>query len=299
MQSFNRHRVAVVVPVSNRAEFTPSELLSLRHLRRHLDHYDKFAVAPEGLEISLAGFQIKRFAKEFFGSVANYQRMVMSRGFYETFADYEYILTYHLDALVFSDALLKWCDRGYDLVGPPWVANPESPAHGTIYEGRVGNTGFCLKKVSTFLDLFGSQRLAPNLLQRWHRGLRKQLRLRRWYDPLEALKVFHPGMNRISADVADWKWSEERFLLMRATHYLHELRTPPVEEALEFGFEAVPRHCYDINRGRLPFGCHAWERYDPEFWEPFLLRESNACGSCEGSGASGPGPAFGSAHPRA
>lgn len=121
MQSIDKKRVAVVVPVSNRPELTPAELISLRHLRRHLDHYDKFVVAPEGLEIALAGFQIERFSKEFFGSVANYQRMVMSRGFYEAFAEYEYILTYHLDALVFSDDLLEWCDRGYDLVGAPWV----------------------------------------------------------------------------------------------------------------------------------------------------------------------------------
>ena len=273
MQSAGKKRVAVVVPVSNRAELTSSERISLRHLRRHLDHYDKFVVAPDGLGISLAGFQIKRFSKNFFGSVANYQRMVMSRGFYEAFEDYEYILTYHLDALVFSDDLLDWCDRGYDLVGAPWVVHPDAPTRGTVYEGRVGNTGFCLKKVATFLDLFDSRRLAPNLLERWRRRLGTQIRSGGWHDPLRVLEVLGPGGNRMSDEVADWEWSEERFLLTRAAHYLRELHTPPVKEALEFAFEIVPRYCYELNQNRLPFGCHAWERYDPAFWESLLLRE--------------------------
>lgn len=273
IRSPHKKRVAVVVPVSNRAELTPSELISLRHLRRHLDHYDKFVVAPEGLEIAFPGFQIKRFSSEFFGSVANYQRMVMSPGFYECFADYEYILTYHLDALVFSDDLLEWCDRGYDLIGAPWIAHPDSPTHGTLYEGKVGNTGFCLKKVQTFLELFGSRRLAPNLLDRWRRGLRREVSSGGWRDPMRVLEVFQPGANRISAEVAEWDLSEERFLLTRAGHYLPGFRTPTPEEALEFAFEVVPRYCYELNKGKLPFGCHAWERYDPEFWEPFVLRD--------------------------
>jgi hypothetical protein len=272
MKPFDRKRVAVVVPVSNRVELTPSERVSLHHLRRHLDHYDKYLVAPEGLPLALDGFLIKRFPVSFFGSADNYKRMVLSRGFYEAFADYEYMLTYHLDALVFSDDLIKWCDRGYDLVGPPWVAHPDSPTHGTIYEGKIGNTGFCLKKVQTFLDLFGSTKLAPGQLQRWRRGLGHQIRTGGWHNPLNLLKVLDPRANGITADVADWKWSEERFLLARATHYLPEFRTPSVQEALEFAFEVVPKYCYELNQDRLPFGCHAWERYDPKFWEPFVMR---------------------------
>jgi hypothetical protein len=276
MEASSSKRVAVVVPVSNRAELTPSEMISLRHLRRHLDHYDKYLVAPEGLDLALDGFRVKRFPPGFFGSAENYKRMVLSQGFYEAFADYEYMLTYHLDALVFSDHLLDWCDRGYDLVGPPWLAHPDSPIHGTVYEGKVGNTGFCLKKVQTFLDLFGSKKFAPNPLQRWRRSLGRQVRSGNWYNLPSALGIFYPSANRISADVADWQWSEERFLLTRSAHYLPGFRTPSVDEALEFGFEVLPRHCYELNGNRLPFGCHAWERYDPAFWEPFLIREESA-----------------------
>jgi hypothetical protein len=43
-----------------------------------------------------------------------------------------------------------------------------------------------------------------------------------------------------SSDAADWPWGEERFWLARAKHNLSRFRTPPVEDALEFGFEVLP-----------------------------------------------------------
>ena len=54
-------------------------------------------------------------------------------------------------------------------------------------------------------------------------------------------------------------------LLLAAPHALEP------REALEFSFELAPRYCFMMNGRRLPFGCHAWFRYDREFWEPFLL----------------------------
>jgi hypothetical protein len=33
----------------------------------------------------------------------------------------------------------------------------------------------------------------------------------------------------------------------------------------------APRLCFELNGRKLPFGCHAWQRYDRGFWEPYLL----------------------------
>ena len=40
--------------------------------------------------------------------------------------------------------------------------------------------------------------------------------------------------------------------------------------------EVSPRLCFERNHRQLPFGCHAWARYDGAFWEPHLLKESLA-----------------------
>jgi hypothetical protein len=61
------------------------------------------------------------------------------------------------------------------------------------------------------------------------------------------------------------------FWVTRAKHYDPEFKVAPVEVALRFAFECASRFCSDATDRNLPFGCSAWERYDPEFWRPFLL----------------------------
>jgi len=41
-------------------------------------------------------------------------------------------------------------------------------------------------------------------------------------------------------------------------------------EALGFAFENVPEELYKLNNDQLPFGCHAYEKYSPEFWAKFI-----------------------------
>ena len=49
-----------------------------------------------------------------------------------------------------------------------------------------------------------------------------------------------------------------------------------LEDGLRFAFEVSPRTCLDLNGGKMPFGCHAWARYDRSFWEPFIVSENPA-----------------------
>jgi len=42
---------------------------------------------------------------------------------------------------------------------------------------------------------------------------------------------------------------------------------------VSFSFEVGPKHCFEKNNQTLPFGCHAWAKYDREFWKPYLLKE--------------------------
>ena len=44
----------------------------------------------------------------------------------------------------------------------------------------------------------------------------------------------------------------------------------PVSVALRFAFERQVKKCFELNDFRLPFGCHAWERYDYDFWRPYI-----------------------------
>jgi len=52
----DRGSVAVVVPAYNRAQFTPDEEISFRHLEHVLGRYDKFLAVPRSLEIERPGY---------------------------------------------------------------------------------------------------------------------------------------------------------------------------------------------------------------------------------------------------
>lgn len=52
-----------------------------------------------------------------------------------------------------------------------------------------------------------------------------------------------------------------------------EFHTASIEVALQFAFERDVEKCYLLNGRRLPFGCHAWEKYDYNFWKPYIENE--------------------------
>nr|MCU0749640.1 aminopeptidase N C-terminal domain-containing protein [Akkermansiaceae bacterium] len=56
-----------------------------------------------------------------------------------------------------------------------------------------------------------------------------------------------------------------------AVRYVPEFRVATLEEGLSFAFEVSPTTCLEMNGGKMPFGCHAWGRYDKSFWEPYLV----------------------------
>ena len=49
-----------------------------------------------------------------------------------------------------------------------------------------------------------------------------------------------------------------------------QFKVAPMEIALQFSFERQVRKCFALNHNQLPFGCHAWARYDLEFWKPYI-----------------------------
>ncbi len=268
--------VAVVVPLSNRVELTPDEEISLKHLLYFLGKYDKFMVLPRSLKIDYPGFGIKRFSHKFFGSPAANDKLMLSPKFYEAFRDYKYILIYHLDALVFSDQLMEWCKKDLDNVGAPWIPCNDSP---WVKVPRVGNSGFCLRKVESCLKVINSPRYSVDPTKYWEdfcAGKPKYIRylnLPRKY--LKRLRFFNSvkwEISRSQLNAGQNGYGDDLFWADRAVNYYPKFRVASFAEGLRFAFEVAPRLCFELNGRRLPFGCHAWRRYDRDFWEPYLLK---------------------------
>ncbi|MCW5798356.1 MAG: hypothetical protein KIT40_07650 [Nitrospira sp.] len=266
--------VAIVIPMHNRSTLTLDEEISFRHLRHYLASYDKYLVVPESLQVSFPGCGLKRFGAEYFGSAIANTRLLLSEHFYRAFSEYQYILIYHLDALVFSDQLTAWCELGLDYIGPPWIPCADSP---WVKEPRVGNGGLSLRKIESFLKVFQSNEYWMDPEEYWrdkYAGMPTHLR---WINSPKRLIKRLSLFNNARLEMGQWHLrpdgtkNEDHFWSDRATHYVPDFKVASVEVGLRFAFEVAPRLCYDMNHRQLPFGCHAWPRYDRGFWEPYLL----------------------------
>lgn len=265
--------VAVVVPMPNRVDLTQEEQISFRHLHHFLARYDKYLVVPKSLKFKHSGMEIKAFDDRFFGSVQAHRKLLFSSRFYRSFEEYKYILIYHPDALVFSDQLEFWCQLDFDYIGAPWVKHKDAPYSGhTAYEGKVGNGGFALMKIESFLRVFYSHVYCIKPSEYWKSSYsQKSLPIRLWNLPKRLLKHFRL-FNGARWELGRFNSNDDNFWANRASHYYPQFKIAPLQTALRFAFECVPRYCFELNNHTLPFGCHAWARYDREFWEPYLLK---------------------------
>lgn len=231
---------AVVIPIY-KDQPTEFERVSFRRCVEVLGKYPVLLVGPENLNIEeykkiSSDVVFIPFPRACFASIPSYNKLLVSSRFYERFLEYEYILIYQLDAFVFEDRLEYWCKQGYDYIGAPWITGKwilelkdrfRLPFDKWI--NRVGNGGFSLRKVESFYT--SAKRL-------------------RW------LTFLIPN-----------KYHEDFFWSTIVHSLLPSFKIPAVKDALMFAFEEDPAKAYEITNQQLPFGCHAWEKYDLNFWK--------------------------------
>lgn len=228
-------KVAVLIPLYQ-TQLNPKEAISLQRCLHILGKHPIIFIAPASLNLSfLNSYGIQpntiRFNDAYFKSPKTYNHLLTSSIFYEALTHFEYILIYQLDAYVFEDHLLEWCAKGYDYIGAP-----------KLRKHHVENRTNC----------------TPVLFN-------GGLSLRRVKPLLRYIKIYQFFFDA-------WLANEDAmfsFAQKRAIPFRFLLRLPTWKEALAFSIEQNPETSYQI-LGKLPFGCHAWERYNPNFWKPFI-----------------------------
>lgn len=259
-------KVAIVIPYY-KTILSNDEKISLKHLIKFLGRYDKFLILPISIKTppcKIPHAKIVYFPNQHFISVKTYSKLLTTESFYQKFLNYEYILIYQFDALVFSDQLMYWCNQGYDYIGAPLynsLIGKLSYQKGSPTSG--GNGGFSLRKVKSFIRTIEiAESLAKKTSDNYENGKLRFL--------LAALTNKSHGIwLKYSPQV--YPFNEDGFWSFEAVKYYPKFKVASFREALGFSFEKSPEKCFRLNSKKLPFGCHAWAKYDRNFWNKYRL----------------------------
>jgi hypothetical protein len=171
-------------------------------------------------------------------------------------------------------AVAAWLAKHYTYIGAPWTGHlgPDTPDVG------VGNGGLSLRCVSEmisicesslwrFMPVFRGRKLAyrMTLFRRYHLFPFSQRPLL-FFKRLCLFAAMSFGWRNTLAYYARIGIQEDHVLSVYAPCVYHWIRIPAIDEAAIFSVESNPRLTmaeYGVER---PFGCHAWEKYDRDFW---------------------------------
>jgi len=234
----NPSKVIIVIPIYKET-LTEAEKASLIQCCKVLNKHDFALMCPTDLDIGeyeklLKSFgiryRIERFDGRYFKSTKTYNLLMLSAEFYKRFVAYDFMLIYQLDAYVFRDELGYWCEQGYDFIGAPW--NRFDLLRNKLHILKAGvNGGFSLRKIVSFV------------------------------------KVLEAGS--VDAFIRSGK-NEDGFFSWCAVKIDPAFKVAPFGVAARFSFERKPEKLFRMTGGKLPFGCHAWARYNPRFWKKFI-----------------------------
>jgi len=231
-------RVVIVIPIYKNTLHS-NEAKSLAQCKKVLQHYPIVFVAPQSLtpEFLSREDQVERFDDTYFKSPKTYNKLLINPLFYERFNSYEFMLVYQLDAYVFKDELEKWCNKGYDYIGAPKLKlkflKEKNPFVMPVFEPILFNGGFSLRRIKPIIRF---------------------LKVYNWCIPA-------------------WPANEDSLFSIyhkRAFPLRFMLKLPSWKESLSFAFEKNPEISFNLQEESLPFGCHAWEKYNPSFWQKFI-----------------------------
>lgn len=268
---------AVVIPLY---KIIPSkdELLSLKQCIYVLNNYKIIFVVPFNFNVDHylmpSNYEIKQFSNHFFQSITGYNAFLKSYVFYFTFKDYKHILIYQLDAYVFKDDLSYWINKDYDYIGAPWfdkftLSTSENKIIG------VGNGGFSLRNVDKSINIIKriyylrilNKFIFNNKLAKYICAKPRNLILR--YVKF----IFSIGDNPVHLQslLINTYANEDGFWSIWVSSTFWDYSVAPLNDAIDFSFEVNPSLLYSMNDYKLPFGCHAWRKYEFDiFWKKYI-----------------------------
>jgi hypothetical protein len=95
--------------------------------------------------------------------------------------------------------------------------------------------------------------------------------LRRVTAMREALKTLHSRAELYRRNSGE-SHNEDIFFSIETNRYLPRIKTPGIREASAFAWELQPSVAAKLSGGKLPFGCHGFNKLHRSEWRPIFCR---------------------------
>ncbi len=224
-------------------------------------NFEQIIIAPHSLMIDnsfgiLHTLKTKRFDDKYFEGIEGYNSLMLSKDFYSSFIEYEFMLIHQPDVYLFKNDLNYWCNKNYAYIGAPWF-KPEKIGKRKIYSfihqkiwqpyltktrkngwlyNKVGNGGLSLRNIKKAVETLNEAPLA--LISKY-------------------------------ATTVSPHYNEDIFWSIEAPKII-DFKIPKWDEAMRFAVEFNPEVAYAYLNNTLPFGCHAPLKHNPKFWQRFI-----------------------------
>jgi len=269
--------VAIVIPIYKEfSDLNYEEEISLRQTYNILPAHDICFVTHKEININAyisnipPGIKIKIFIfdKSYFADIAGYNRLLLGYHFYNSFQAYSHILICQLDVFVFSDMLAHFVKTDYDYIGAPWFEGFNAAQKDSKIIG-AGNGGFSLRKVNSFLKVLA----LFNLFQNPYfsaKGIKEAIGQPTSF--LRILKHTWTVKENSFTPILPWQFPyyEDLFWSTYVKQFFPWFKVGSIEDSIAFSFEVNPDVLFNLNNQQLPMGIHAWQKYNPTFWKPFI-----------------------------
>ncbi|MBD2753316.1 DUF5672 family protein [Spirosoma validum] len=266
-------RCAIVIPVY-KENLTKEEYASLKQIFIVLPKLKYFLICGDNFdsknyELIIEAYKdvdysIKRFRNKYFASINGYNELLLKPKFYKTFSEYDYILIYQLDAWIFRDELDYWCNLNYDYIGAPWFVGMEFATNSSVFLG-IGNGGFSLRKVKSQIKVLETFHYLKPISYFF-----KKFKENKSIKSLLSIIANATFRNNTFYIFNNWDSQEDFFWGYIVSQQFTWYKIPSLDLAMRFSMEVNGSILYEMNDFNLPFGCHAWEKYNKEFWSQFI-----------------------------
>jgi hypothetical protein len=265
----------IIIPIhKNFNELTKGEKTSLKRTLDVFKEEDIFLIISESLDILNFQFELTQnlnftiIPEVHFRDINSYSKLLMSSYFYSLFKKYKWMLICQLDTYIFRNELFYFTNRNdYFFIGAPVI---DSDLKDWPKRSWVGNGGLSLRRIDICFEislklenLKTELKVSPSSLIMSNSLFSSLLRM-------VMGKIHKVKFNKfLLRYFLDYQVNEDIFWCLWVPSFYTKFKSSDINTAAKFSFEKFSSDMYNSIH-QLPMGCHAWEKYNPEFWEKHI-----------------------------